>query len=104
MGCHCDISDISDISAPKLNMHYLEIARRVIARQQEAQSEDASACAAPPQLPPDIDDYLALFYERAAICEYDGGLDREAAERLALRQVLAVYAEVGLRDMPENNR
>ncbi len=84
-------------------MHYLEIARRVMARQQEARSADASACAAPPQLPPDIDDYLALFYERAAICEYDGGLDREAAERLALRQVLTMHAELGFRDAPEKN-
>ncbi len=51
-----------------------------------------------PRTPPDIDDYLAVFYERAAICEFDGGLDRIDAERQGMRQVLATFSEYGLRE------
>ena len=49
-----------------------------------------------PSSPPDLGDYMAIFYERAAICEHDGGLDRIGAERLAMRQVLATFSEYGL--------
>ena len=45
-----------------------------------------------PSSPPDLDDYMAIFYERAAICEFDGGLDRVNAEREAMRQVLSTYS------------
>lgn len=37
---------------------------------------------------PEFDDLLALIDERAAIIEFDGGLDRETAERLAREMVL----------------
>ena len=37
---------------------------------------------------PDFDDLLALIDERAAIMEFDGGLDRETADRLAREMVL----------------
>jgi hypothetical protein len=39
-------------------------------------------------------DQQALFEERAAIREYDGGLTRDAAERLAYLDVLAVAGAV----------
>ena len=51
-----------------------------------------------PSGPPDLDDYMAIFYERSAICEHDGGLDRVSAERVAMRQVLATFGENGLRE------
>ena len=72
-------------------MTYLEIARRAIVRQ--ALPEPVAL----PDSPPDLDDYLALFYERAAIGEYDGGLSRTAAERQALGEILAVVAAQGVR-------
>ncbi len=43
----------------------------------------------------EIDDYLALFYERAAIREFDSGASREVAERAALAEVLALYESSG---------
>ena len=43
----------------------------------------------------EIDDYLALFYERAAIREFDSGASREVAERAALAEVLAIYSSSG---------
>ena len=46
----------------------------------------------------DLDDYLADFYERAAVGEYEGGLPREQAERQALRETLRSYKRFGLRD------
>ena len=76
-------------------MHYLDIARRVIARQRAEQAAAVAEPVAVPSGPPDLDDYMAIFYERAAICEHDGGLDRIGAERLAMRQVLATFAEHG---------
>jgi len=77
-------------------MHYLEIARRVIARQRSQQGVAVAEPVALPSSPPDLDDYMAIFYERAAICEFDGGLDRVDAERVAMRQVLATFREQGL--------
>ena len=76
-------------------MHYLEIARRVIARQRSQQGAAVAEPVALRNSPPDLDDYLALFYERAAIGEYDGGLSRTAAERQALGEILAMVAAQG---------
>ena len=45
---------------------------------------------------PDLDDYLCRFYERAAIGEYDGGLDRVDAERQALGDVLTTFEAYGI--------
>ena len=42
--------------------------------------------------PPTLYDYLYLFYERAAIGEFDGGLSRTAAEPQSLDAVLAMFA------------
>ena len=42
-------------------------------------------CAAVADLPADLRD---AFEERAAIAEFDGGLDRAAAERLAWAEVI----------------
>lgn len=78
-------------------MHYLEIARRVIARQRSQQGAAVAEPIALRNSPPDLDDYLALFYERAAIGEYDGGLSRTAAERQALGEILAVVVAQGVR-------
>ncbi len=50
-----------------------------------------------PDAPPTLDDYLYIFYERAAIGEYDGGLSRTAAERQALGEVLTMFAAQGFR-------
>ena len=50
-----------------------------------------------PDAPPTLDDYLYLFYERAAIGEFDGGLSRTAAERQALDAVLTMFAAQGVR-------
>lgn len=77
-------------------MHYLEIARRVIERQRCQQSAAVAEPVALPDSPPDVDDYMAIFYERASICEFDGGLDRVNAERIAMRHVLATFREQGL--------
>jgi len=79
-------------------MNYLEIARRVIARQK---SEQAVTVAEPVALSrtPDLDDYMVIFYERASICEFDGGLDRVDAERVGMRQVLATFREQGLKEL-----
>ena len=77
-------------------MHYLEIARRVIARQRSQQGAAVAEPIALRNSPPDLDDYLALFYERAAIGEYDGGLSRTAAERQALGEVLTMFAAQGI--------
>ena len=71
-------------------MTYLEIARRAITRQKVAQA--VAEPVAVPSSPPDLDDYMAIFYERAAICEFDGGLDRVNAEREAMRQVLSTHS------------
>ena len=73
-------------------MHYLEIARRVIARQRSQQGVAVAEPVALRNSPPDLDDYLYIFYERAAIGEYDGGLSRTAAERQALGEILAIVA------------
>ena len=51
-----------------------------------------------PSSPPDLDDYMAIFYERTAICEHDGGLDRIEAERLAMRQVLSTFRRYGVKE------
>ena len=72
-------------------MTYLEIARQAITRQKAAQT--VAELVAVPSSPLDLDDYMAIFYERAAICEFDGGLDRVDAEREAMRQVLAIRNE-----------
>lgn len=77
---------------------YVEIARRVIARQRALQDAVAAQPAPPLRTPPDIDDYLAVFYERAAICEFDGRLDRIDAERHGMRQVLATFGKFGLKE------
>lgn len=37
------------------------------------------------------EDWLAVFHERAAIAEHDGGLNRQAAETLAMEEVLVGY-------------
>ena len=50
-----------------------------------------------PDAPPTLDDYLYLFYERAAISEFDGGLSRTAAERQALDAVLTMFEAQGVR-------
>ena len=50
-----------------------------------------------PDEPPTLDDYLYLFYERAAIGEYDGELSRTVAERQALGAVLTMFAAQGVR-------
>ena len=63
----------------------MEIARRVIARQREERA--APTPLGLPHSEPDIDDYLALFYERAAICQFHGNLGRSDAEREGLRDV-----------------
>ena len=77
-------------------MNHLEIARSVIARQRAEQAVAVVEPVAVPSSPPDLGDYMAIFYERAAICEHDGGLDRIGAERLAMRQVLVTFAEYGV--------
>jgi len=77
-------------------MNYLEIARRVIARQKSEQGVTVAEPVALSRTSPDIDDYMAIFYARAAICEFDGGLDRVNAERVAMRQVLATFREQGV--------
>ena len=77
-------------------MSYLEIARRVIARERAEQV--APEPVALPHTTPDIDDYLALFYERAAICEFHGAVSRCDAEREGLRQVLATFRIYGLEE------
>jgi hypothetical protein len=38
-----------------------------------------------------LDDWQALFEERAAIREFDGGLSRDEAERLAVEDMLTRY-------------
>ena len=49
-----------------------------------------------------ISDALEHFEERAAIAEWDGGLPREEAERLALAEVAARWGEgVALRVAPD---
>ena len=45
---------------------------------------------------PDLSDYLADFYERAAIAEYDGGLPREQAECASLGETLRTYERLGI--------
>ena len=77
-------------------MTYLEIARRAITSQKAEQSVIVTQPVAAPDAPLDPDDYLAIFYERASICEFDGGLDRVNAERVAMRQVLATFREHGV--------
>lgn len=42
-----------------------------------------------------IPDALEHFEERAAVMEFDGGLPREEAERLALAEVVARWGEAG---------
>ena len=50
-----------------------------------------------------ISDALEHFEERAAIAEWDGGLPREEAERLALAEVAARWGEgVALRVAPDS--
>jgi hypothetical protein len=45
----------------------------------------------------ELDDWLQyLREERAAICEYDGGMTREAAEALADREVAKLKEEQGV--------
>jgi hypothetical protein len=46
----------------------------------------------------EVNDYLAVFYERAAIAEYDGGLSREDAESEALDETLRTYEQVGIKE------
>ena len=70
-------------------MTYLEIARRAITRQKVAQA--VAEPVAVPSSPPALDDYMAIFYERATICEFDGGLDRVNAEREAMRQIFFTH-------------
>ena len=97
-------------------MDYLAIARQVIAEQRRRpafipdldsprsikENAEASAgpCAEPEQRDienPDLDDYLFLFYERAAICEHDGGMSRTDSEREALCEVLATFDKRSVR-------
>ena len=81
-------------------MDYVAIARAVIAeqgRRAEATEGTAPILVPVPDAPPTLDDYLFLFYERAAIGEFDGGLSRTAAERQALDAVLIVFAAQGVR-------
>ncbi len=76
-------------------MDYLAIARAVIAEQgHRGETTEGSGPVLVPvsDTPPDLDDYLYIFYERAAIGEYDGGLSRTAAERQALDAVLTMFA------------
>jgi hypothetical protein len=56
------------------------------------------ACRGLDITPPDLDDYQAQFYERAAIAEHDGNQPRELAEREALGEVLETYGRQGVRD------
>ena len=80
-------------------MTYLEIARQAITRRKAEQSVTVAEPVALSRTPPDLDDYMAVFYERASICEFDGGLDRVDAERVAMRQVLATFREQGLKEL-----
>jgi len=48
----------------------------------------------------DAEDYLAHFYERAAIAEFDGGLERPEAELQAMGDVLRIHAKHGHRGGP----
>ena len=76
-------------------MDYLAIARAVIAEQGhrgETTEGSSPVLVLVSDTPPDLDDYLCIFYERAAIGEYDGGLSRTAAERQALGEILAIVA------------
>jgi hypothetical protein len=50
--------------------------------------------SATPPTPPEFDDLMVLIDERSAIMEYDGGLDRETADRLAREMVLGRDAAV----------
>ena len=81
-------------------MDYLAMARAVIAEQgcRAETTESTGPVLAPvPDAPPTLDDYLYIFYERAAIGEYDGGLSRTAAERQALGAVLIMFEAQGVR-------
>lgn len=50
-----------------------------------------------------ISDALEHFEERAAVMEFDGGLPREEAERLALAEVAARWGDgVALRVAPDS--
>lgn len=60
-----------------------------------ARHEGANAL---PELPPDIDDYMAIFYDRAAVCQLYCQHERDVAEREAMRHTLATHAELGLRE------
>ena len=52
-----------------------------------------SSCQ-PTQLPPlDLESLYEQFTERAAIAEYDGGLSREDAERMALDYILKIACQ-----------
>ncbi len=81
-------------------MDYLAMARAVIAEQGcRAETAESTGPVLVPvsDAPPTLDDYLYLFYERAAIGEYDGELSRTAAERQALGAVLTMFAAQGVR-------
>ena len=81
-------------------MDYLAMARAVIAEQgrRAETTESTGPILVPvPDSPPTLDDYLYLFYERAAIGEYDSRLSRTAAERQALDAVLSMFAAQGVR-------
>ena len=76
-------------------MDYLAIARQVVAGQRE---RPAPIAVTPLVVDPQkLEDYLCLFYERAAICEYDGSLSRIDAERQAIREVLTTFEDHGIR-------
>jgi hypothetical protein len=76
----------------------LEIVRKLVETKWSADTCQETRIVRPSELPMD---WRIEFEERAAIIEYDGGLDRQVAETRALAEILQRMKT--LKALPETN-